>query len=99
MLSPARRYIAKGMIFYHKTIKAALQNMRVDLSGRNISMAKKELDTSEIRAISKEVACEGMSQYMGRNFARLYIGRDGQLLKNLGDASPGQMSASTSRGE
>ena len=76
-------------MFYHKTIKAALQNMRVDLGGRNISMAKKQLDTAEIRAISKEVACEGMSQYMGRNFAWLYIGRDGELLENLGNASPG----------
>ena len=86
-------------MFYHKTIKAALQNMRVDLGGRNISMAKKQLDTSEICAISKEVACEGMSEYMGRNFARLYIGTDGQFLKNLGNASPGQMSASSSRGK
>ena len=56
-----RLFIPKRVQVPHQAFQPLLDDMGVDLRGRNIGMAEQGLHHPQIRAVVQEVTCEGMT--------------------------------------
>jgi hypothetical protein len=57
--------LSKRMVLLDKPSQALLDDMRIDLGGRNVGVAEKLLNGAEIGAALQEMAGEGVAQHMG----------------------------------
>ena len=70
-------------------LKLAHGNMRVDLCGRNIRMAKKGLHHAQIGAIVQKVAGKSMAQHMRTDLVGTQTRRAREALQLAGEMLPG----------
>ena len=66
------KLVGKRMVVLHQFLQPFLQDMGVDLCGRNIGMAEQLLHSTKVGAVLKQVTCEGVAQPMRRDLSRVY---------------------------
>ena len=75
-----------------QALEAFLENVRVDLSRRDVGMAEELLDRAQVGAAVEEVAREGVAQDVWADALRRDAGGGGDVLEFLGEALTGEVS-------
>lgn len=81
------------MVVLHQFLQPFLQDMGVDLCGRNIGMAEQLLHSTKVGAVLKQVTCEGVAQHMRRDLSRVYARTRGETLQIAREDLARQISA------
>ena len=84
-------YLSQRVMLLDKAPQPLLDDMGVDLRGRDIGMAQELLHGAQIRAPLQQMTGKGMTQNMRRDARRLDAGGDRKRLQLLAEALAGQM--------
>ena len=89
--------LSQGMMLLDEAPQPLLDDMGVDLRGRDVGMAEQLLHGAKIRAALQQMAGEGVAEHMRRDARRLDAGGERERLQLLAEALPGQMLAARRR--
>ena len=84
-------YLSQRVMLLDKAPQPLLDDMGVDLRGRDIGVAQELLHGAQIRAPLQQMTGKGMTQNMRRDARRLDAGGDRKRLQLLAEALAGQM--------
>ena len=90
-------YLSQRVVLLDKPPQPLLDDMGVDLRGRDVGVAEELLHRAQIRAVLQEMAGEGMTEHVRRDARRLDAGGERQRLQLLAEALPRQMLSAASR--
>ena len=84
-------YLSQGVMLLDKAPQPLLDDVGVDLRGRDIGMAQELLHRAQISSLLQQMTGKGMTENMRRDARRLDARGDGKRLQLLAEALPGQM--------
>src|SRR5215468_7867180 len=87
------------MVFKDELLQSLLQDVRVDLSGGDVGMAKQLLHGTQVRAAVQQMAGESMPQHMRRDALGLDASFEGEPLQLLRQALAREMALRAARGK
>ena len=82
------------MVLLHQAPQALFDNMRIDLGGRNIGMAKQLLHRAQIGAPLQQMAGEGMAQHVRGDPRGVDRGIERERFQFLAETLPREMASS-----
>src|SRR6478735_1329739 len=91
--------LSQGVVLLDKAPQSLLDDMGVDLRGRDICMTQKLLHGAQIRPPLQQMTGKSMAQHMRRNPRRLDASGKRECLQLLAEALPRQMLCSVAGGE
>ena len=91
--------LSQGVMLLHQPAQALLDDMGVDLRGRDVGMAEKLLHRAQIGPPLEQVAGEGMAQHMRRNPGRIEIRGERQPLQLLAETLAGDVLSAVAGGK
>ena len=91
--------LSQGVMLLDKTPQALLDDMGVDLGGRDVGMAEQLLHRAEIGASLEQMAGEGVAEHVRRDPRRLDARAERERLQLLTETLSGEMLRSISRRE
>src|SRR5512147_679976 len=92
-------YLSQGVVLLDQAPQPLLDDVGVDLGGRDISMAQELLHRAQIGAPLQQMTGKGMTQHVRRDARRLDAYGDGKRLQLLAEALAGQMLPAVTRRE
>ena len=81
-------YLSQGVVLLDKPPQPLLDDMGIDLGGRDVGVAEELLHRTQIRAVLQEMAGEGMTEHVRRDARRLDAGGSCECLQLLAEALP-----------
>ncbi len=79
------------MMLLDQTPQPLLDDMGVDLRGRDVGMAEQLLHRTQIGAALQQMAGESVTEHMGRDAGGFDAGGNGERLQLLAETLAGQM--------
>ena len=67
------------MMVLHQRFQAFVQNMSINLRGRDVGMTQELLKRAQVCAMGEQVRRERMTQHVGRDFGRIDVRFDRKL--------------------